>query len=41
MLRIELILNVDELDEEIANVLNHMIEDVQCIEEWREIVENY
>ena len=40
MLRIELILNVDELTEEIANVLNHMIEDVQCIEEWREIVDS-
>lgn len=39
MKRIELILNVDELDEEIAEVLNHIVEDVECIEEWQEVID--
>lgn len=39
MLKIELILNVDELDEEIAEVLNHIVEDIQCVEEWQEVID--
>lgn len=39
MVKIELTLNVDELDEEIVKVLDHLVEDVQCIEEWEEVIE--
>lgn len=32
-------LNVDRLDDEIVDVLNHLVDDIECIESWEEIVD--
>lgn len=32
-------LNVDRLTQEIVDVLNHLVDDTECIESWEEIID--
>lgn len=40
MKKILIELNVEELDQEVVDVLNHLVDDIQCIDSWEEVLEN-